>query len=198
MMSNTDNVVTDLKHAQQQILAYMQAHWRLFLFEGIFFILLGSCALIVPRFFSVFIAIFLGWIMVIGGVTQVSRVLFLPKIPGVGLWLSLGILQLVVGILLIADPIAGVLTLTLMLALFFAVEGAIKIYMAWKMRPLPHWGYLLLSGITAMVLAFAIIAFWSDIPQWLLGLFLGINMMMLGVAMVKIGLHHYDRTDKVG
>jgi uncharacterized membrane protein HdeD (DUF308 family) len=198
MMSNTDNIATDLKHAQQQILAYMQTHWRLFLFEGIFFILLGFCAFIVPRFFSVFIAIFLGWIIVIGGVTQVSRVLFLPKIPGVGLWLTLGILQLVVGILLIADPIAGVLTLTLMLALFFAVEGVIKIYMAWMMRPLPHWGYVLLSGITAVVLAFAIIAFWSDIPQWLLGLFLGINMMMLGVAMVKIGLHHNDRTDKVG
>lgn len=144
-----------------------------------------------------FIAIFLGWIIVIGGVTQLSRVLFLPKIPGFGLWLSLGILQLVVGFLLIADPIAGVLTLTLMLALFFAVEGVIKIYMAWMMRPLPHWGYVLLSGITALALASIMLAFWSDIPQWLLGLFLGINMMMLGVAMVKIGLQHNDRVDKV-
>ena len=197
-MSDTDDIVTDLKQAQQQLLAYMQAHWRLILFEGIFFILLGFCAFIIPRFFSVFIAIFLGWIIVIGGVTQVSRVLFLPKIPGFGWWLGLGILQLVVGFLLIADPIAGVLTLTLMLALFFAVEGVIKIYMAWMMRPLPHWGYVLFSGITALVLASIMLAFWSDIPQWLLGLFLGINMMMLGVAMVKIGLHHNDRADKVG
>jgi uncharacterized membrane protein HdeD (DUF308 family) len=124
MMSNTDDIVTDLKQAQQQILAYMQAHWRLFLVEGIFFILLGFCAFIIPRFFFVFIAIFLGWIIVIGGVTQISRVLFLPKIPGFGMWLCLGILQLVVGFLLIADPIAGVLTL--MLALFFAVEGVSK------------------------------------------------------------------------
>jgi uncharacterized membrane protein HdeD (DUF308 family) len=104
---------------------------------------------------------------------------------------------LVVGFLLIADPIAGVLTLTLMLALFFAVEGIIKIYMAMMMRPLPQWGYLLLSGITATVLAFIILAYWSDIPQWLLGLFLGINMMLLGVAMVKIGLQHNNRIDKV-
>ena len=196
-MSDTDDIVTDLKQAQQQLLAYMQAHWRLILFEGIFFILLGFCAFIIPRFFSVFIAIFLGWIIVIGGVTQISRVLFLPRIPGFGLWLGLGVLQLAVGFLLIADPIAGVLTLTLMLALFFAVEGIIKIYMAMMMRPLPHWGYLLLSGITATILAFIILAYWSDIPQWLLGLFLGINMTMLGVAMVKIGLQHDNRIDKV-
>jgi uncharacterized membrane protein HdeD (DUF308 family) len=70
--------------------------------------------------------------------------------------------------------------------------------MSWMMRPLPHWGYVLFSGITALVLASIMLVFWSDIPQWLLGLFLGINMMMLGVAMVKIGLHHNDRADKVG
>lgn len=195
-MSNTDNIVTDLKHAQQQMLSYMQAHWRLFIFEGIFFILLGFCAFIIPQFFSIFIVIFLGWIMVIGGVTQASRALFLPKAPGFGLWLSLGILQLVVGFLLIADPIAGVLTLTMMLALFFAVEGVIKIYMAWMMRPLPHWDYVLLSGITALVLAFVMLVFWSDTPHWVLGVFLGINMIMLGVAMVKIGLRHNEPVDK--
>lgn len=196
-MGNTDNIVTDLIHTQQQLLDYMQRHWRLFLFEGIFFILLGFCAFVVPQFFSVFIVIFLGWIIVIGGVTQVSRVLLLPKIPGFGLWLSLGILQLVVGFLLIADPIAGVLTLTMMLALFFALEGVIKIYMAMMMRPVPHWDYVLVSGVAALILAFMILVFWSAIPNWVLSLFLGVNMMMMGAAMVKIGLLHKAHTDKV-
>lgn len=196
-MSSNDNIVLELKHAQQQLLAYMQTHWRLILFEGIFFILLGFCAFIIPRFFSVFIAIYLGWIVVVAGITQVCRVSFLPKAPGYGLWLGLGILQVIVGYLLIADPIAGVLSLTLIMALFFAVEGIIKIYMSWTMRPLPDWGYLLLSGITAVILALVMLVFWSDIPVPLLGLFLGINMMMLGVAMVKIGLQHDGQTDKV-
>lgn len=51
MMSNTDNIVTDLKHAQQQILAYMQAHWRLFLFEGIFLFSWAFVPLLSPSFF---------------------------------------------------------------------------------------------------------------------------------------------------
>jgi uncharacterized membrane protein HdeD (DUF308 family) len=196
-MSNTGDIITDLQHAQQQMLDYMQTHWRLFLFEGIFFILLGFCAFVVPQFFSVFIVIFLGWIIAIGGVTHLSRALFFPVRPGFGLWLGLGVLQLVVGFLLIADPIAGVLTLTLMLALFFALEGAIKIYMAMMMRPLPHWDYVLVSGVAALILAFMILVFWSEIPNWVLSLFLGVNMMVMGVAMVKMGLLHKAHADKV-
>jgi uncharacterized membrane protein HdeD (DUF308 family) len=196
-MKELDTITIELAQMQQQMLGYMRKHYRLFLFEGVFFILLGFCAFVIPQFFSVFVVLFLGWIIVIGGVIQIGRALFLPNAPGFGSWLGLGILQLAVGFLLIADPIAGVLTLTMMMALFFAVEGAIKVYMALQMRPLPHWEYVLLSGITAVVLAFVMLAFWSDIPHWLLGVFLGINMIMLGVAMLKIGLQHKANVDKV-
>ena len=189
-MNNTDDIMADLKQAQHQLLDYMQSHWRLFLWEGLFFILLGFAAIIIPQFFSVFIVIFLGWLMVIGGVIQVSRALFFPKVPGFGSWLGLGVLQIAVGFLLIADPVAGVLTITMMLTLFFAFEGIIKIYMAMAMRPLPHWDYVLASGITAVMLAAVILAYWGELPQWVLGLFIGINMMVLGVAMVKISFKH--------
>ena len=194
-MSNTDDILIELNHAQQQLLNYMKTHWRLALFEGIFFILLGFAAIIIPQLFSVFIVIFLGWLIVVGGVIHVSRAVLYPVKPGFGLWLVLGILQLVVGFLFIADPIAGVLTITMMLALFFALEGIIKIYMGLMIRPLPHWEYVLLSGVTALVLATAILVFWPVIPQWLLGIFIGINMMMLGVAMLKMGLQHKAKAD---
>jgi uncharacterized membrane protein HdeD (DUF308 family) len=191
-MKNPDEIFTELQQVQQQMLDYMQAHWRLFLFEGIFFILFGFAAIIVPQVFSVVIVIFLGWLIVFGGIIHVSRALFFRDMPGFGLWLGLGLLQLVVGFLLIADPIAGVLTLTMMMTLFFALEGIIKIYLALMMRPLPHSNYVLVSGITALVLALIILAFWSETALWMLGLFLGINMIVLGGSMVKISLSHKD------
>jgi uncharacterized membrane protein HdeD (DUF308 family) len=191
-MKNTDDILTELKQAQQQMLDYMQAHWRLFLFEGFFFILLGFFAIVIPQLFSVVIVIFLGWLVVIGGVIHISRALYFRDMPGFGLWLGLGVLQIVVGYLLIADPIAGVLTLTMMMTLFFALEGCIKIYLALMMRPLPHWNFMLFSGITALGFAIIILAFWSDTAHWLLGLFLGINMIMLGASMVKMSLLHKD------
>jgi uncharacterized membrane protein HdeD (DUF308 family) len=183
-MKDTDEIVTELKHVQQQMLDYMQAHWRLFLFEGIFFILLGLCAIVIPQFFTVVIVIFLGWLIVLAGAIHVSRALFSRDMPGFGLWLGLGILQIVVGYLLIADPIAGVLTLTMMMTLFFALEGSIKIYLALMMRPLPHWQLVFFALI--------ILVFWSETAHWLLGLFLGINMIMLGVSMLKMSMRHKD------
>ena len=189
-MKELDTITAELAQMQQKMLDYMQTHWRLFLFEGIFFILLGFCAIVIPQFFTVVIVIFLGWLIILAGATHVSRALFFKEMPGFGLWLGLGILQVVVGFLLIADPIAGVLTLTMMMTLFFAFEGIIKIYLALMMRPLPHWQFVLLSGVTALVFAIIILAFWSETAHWLLGLFLGINMIMLGVAMVKMSLQH--------
>jgi uncharacterized membrane protein HdeD (DUF308 family) len=191
-MKDTDTIATELAHVQQKMLEYLQAHWRLFLIEGIIFILLGVSAVVIPQFFSVVIAIFLGWIIVLAGAIQVSRAIFLRDMPGFGLWLGLGILQVVVGYLLIADPIAGVFSLTMMMALFFAFEGITKMYWAYKLRPLPHWDYAFFSGVTALVFAAVIMMFWSESAHWLLGLLVGVNMIILGWSMVKMSLRHKD------
>lgn len=189
-MNSTNPIATELAQMQQKMLEYLQAHWRLFLFEGIIFILLGVSAVIIPQFFSVVVVIFLGWIIVLAGAIQVSRSIFLRDMPGFGLWLSLGILQVVVGYLLIADPIAGVFTFTMMMALFFAFEGIVKMYWAYKLRPLPHWDYVFFSGVTALAFAVLILMFWSETAHWLLGLLVGINMIIMGWTMVKMSLHH--------
>ncbi|MEQ1559912.1 MAG: DUF308 domain-containing protein [Methyloglobulus sp.] len=189
-MNSTDTIATELAHMQHKMLVYLQAHWRLFLIEGIIFILLGVSAVVIPQFFSVVIVIFLGWIIVLAGAIQVSRVLFLRNMPGFGLWLSLGVLQIVVGYLLIADPIVGVFTLTMMMALFFAFEGITKMYWSYKLRPLPDWNYAFFSGVTALVFAVIILIFWSETAHWVLGLFVGINMIVMGWSMVKMSLRH--------
>ncbi len=189
-MNSTDTIATELAHMQQKMLVYLQAHWRLFLIEGIIFILLGVSAVVIPQFFSVVIVIFLGWIIVLAGAIQVSRALFLRNMPGFGLWLSLAVLQIVVGYLLIADPIVGVFTLTMMMTLFFAFEGLTKMYWAYKLRPLPDWNYVFFSGVTALVFAVIILIFWSETAHWVLGLLVGINMIVMGWSMVKMSLRH--------
>jgi uncharacterized membrane protein HdeD (DUF308 family) len=189
-MNGTDTIATELAHMQHKMLVYLQAHWRLFLIEGIIFILLGATAVVIPQFFSVVIVIFLGWIIVLAGAIQVSRALFLRDMTSFGLWLGLGVMQVVVGYLLIADPIAGVFTLTMMMTLFFAIEGTTKMYWAYKLRPLPHWDYVFFSGITALVFAVIILMLWSETAYWLLGLFVGINMIVMGWSMVKMSLRY--------
>jgi len=189
-MNKIDDIDIEIQHMQQQMQNYLQTHWRLFLAEGAFFIFLGLCAIVIPQFFTVAIIVFLGWILLFGGIVHVSRAFMFTNMPGFGWWLFMGILQLIIGYLFITKPVAGALTLTLLMTVFFALEGLAKISLALMMRPLANWKFVLFSGFTALVFALIIWISWSESAHWLLGLFLGINMVFLGWSLVKISLHH--------
>jgi uncharacterized membrane protein HdeD (DUF308 family) len=189
-MTKIDDFNIEMQHMQQQMQNYLQTHWQLFLAEGIFFIFLGLCAIVIPQVFTVATVIFLGWILLFGGIVQVGRSFMFSSMPGFGWWLFMGILQIIVGYLFITRPVAGAVTLTMLLTVFFALEGIAKISIALMMRPLANWGLILFSGLTALIFALVILISWSESAQWLLGLFLGINMLFLGWSMVKISLHH--------
>jgi uncharacterized membrane protein HdeD (DUF308 family) len=189
-MNKIDGINTEIHHVQQQMQEYLHTHWRLFLAEGVFFIFLGLCAIVVPQFFTVAIVVFLGWILLFGGIVHVGRSFAFANMPGFGWWLFMGILQIFIGYLFITKPIAGALTLTMLMTTFFALEGIAKISLAFMMRPLANWGFILFSGITALVFALIIWISFSESAHWLLGLFLGINMVFLGWSLVKISLHH--------
>ena len=187
-MLKIDNNGLEIKQIQQQMLAYFKNHWRLFLAEGIVLIVLGVIALLAPHFFTVAIVISLGWILLIGGTLLIIRALSLFNMPGFGLWLFMGLLQFVIGYLFLAQPLEGILTLTMLMTLFFALEGVAKISFALMMRPLAHWGTVLFSGLTALFLALVVWMSWPGTAEWLLGLLFGINMLLGGWSLVTISL----------
>jgi uncharacterized membrane protein HdeD (DUF308 family) len=189
-MSKIDDINTEIQQMQQHMLEYLRTHWRLFLAEGVFFIVLGLCAIVIPQFFTVAIVVFLGWILLFGGIVHVGRALVFSNMPGFGWWFFMGVLQVIVGYLFMTQPVAGALTLTMLMTVFFALEGVAKIFLAFMMRPLANWGFILFSGFTALAFALIILISWSESAHWLLGLFLGINMVFLGWSLVKISLHH--------
>ena len=189
-MNNLDSTAMDVKQIQHKMQAYFQAHWKLFLAEGILLIILGIIAIIVPQFFTVAIVVALGWILLFGGVFLLSRALFFFRMPGFSLWIFMGLLQALVGYLFLTEPLDGILTLTVLMALFFALEGVAKIAFALMMRPLAHWGFVLFSGVTAVALACVVWMGWPGTADWLLGLFFGINLFFGGWSLVNISLRH--------
>lgn len=192
-MSNQENVNIET-HIQQKIVVYIQKHWRMFLTEGIFFIALGIAAILAPYFFTEAFVIFFGWILLAGGVIHVSRSLMFSTMPGFWLWLFIGILEMGAGYLFIAAPLAGLITLTMMMSVFFAFEGLAKISLALVLRPLAHWGLMLFSGVTSLVFALIIVVSLSETANWLLGVLLGINMIFLGWSLIKLSLFHKDES----
>lgn len=189
-MSEQSNLNIDIRQMQQKIQSHLRQHWKLFAAEGVFLIILGTTAIIIPQIFTVGIALFLGWLLLVAGIAQIVRAVSIISMPGFSLWLFTGLLQVVIGCFLVTDTSEGVVTLTLLLTVLFAMEGIVKIYLAFMMRPLGRWSGMLFSGVSSLLLAIVVWLGWPGSASWVLGLLLGVNMIFLGWSLLNISLHH--------
>ena len=103
-------------------------------------------------------------------------------------WLQLisVILAVLIGCLFLRDPAQGLLTVTLLLIVFFMIEGISKVVFALTIKPFPNWGWVLASGLVGMLLS-AIL--WASLPVtalWLIGLLLGIQLISVGAAIAYL------------
>jgi uncharacterized membrane protein HdeD (DUF308 family) len=109
-----------------------------------------------------------------------------------GFWWSLlsAIIAIAAGLALLAWPITGSLSLTLVLIAFFVVEGIASIMYAIEHRNqlTGRWGWMLASGIIDLILAGIILAGLPGTAEWALGLLVGINLLFGGTAMIGMAL----------
>jgi uncharacterized membrane protein HdeD (DUF308 family) len=169
----------------------VRKHSTAFLVEGIILVLLGMLAIFVPLFATITVTIILGWIFLASGIMGLITTFGARQAPG--FWWSLvsALIAIAVGLILLAQPIAGAVSLTLVLIVFFVVEGVATIMYALEhQRELSgRWEWMLVSGIIDLVLAVIIFAGLPGTAAWALGLLVGINMIFGGVALVAIALH---------
>jgi uncharacterized membrane protein HdeD (DUF308 family) len=169
----------------------VRKHSTAFLAEGIILVLLGMLAIFVPLFATITVTIILGWIFLASGIMGLITTFGARQAPG--FWWSLvsALIAIAVGLILLAQPIAGAVSLTLVLIVFFVVEGVATIMYALEHRRelSGRWEWMLVSGIIDLVLAGIIFAGLPGTAAWALGLLVGINMIFGGVALVAIALH---------
>lgn len=161
-----------------------QSHRTLYLVEGIIFIILGLIAIAVPQIFTLGVELFIGWLLIIGGIVQLVRSFRSRHTRGFWAPLIGSIVSIVVGVLLLLYPVIGVLSLTLLLGIFFLLEGIMTIIWAFMIRPVQYWGMLLFSGIVSLILAGIIFFGWPSTAVWVIGLLVGINMLFFGISLL--------------
>jgi uncharacterized membrane protein HdeD (DUF308 family) len=173
-----------------EVTGAIRAHSGFFLAEGIILIILGLAAILVPLIATLTFTIFFGWLLMISGV--VGLISTFKMRPAPGFWWSLvsAILAIVVGGLLIAWPVRGALSLTLVLIAFFLIEGIATIMFAIEYRrSLPaRWGWMVASGVVDLILAALIFAQFPSSALWAIGLLLGINMVFGGTTLIVMAL----------
>jgi uncharacterized membrane protein HdeD (DUF308 family) len=150
--------------------------------------LVGVVAVIWPHISSIAVELYVGWLLLLSGVTGLVMMFFAPNTAGFFWSLLTGALALFSGVLLLWHPVEGVVTLTLVLMAFFTAEGLLQIAAAFTYRlAFPEsWGWMVVSGIADLILALLIIAGWPSTASWALGLIVGVSLITSGVATIIV------------
>jgi uncharacterized membrane protein HdeD (DUF308 family) len=180
----------DLRSAQRAVAEAMREHWVLFLVEGIVLVVLGLLAIVIPPLATLAVTILIGWLFLISGALGLVTTFWAKGAPG--FWWSLvsAIIAIVAGVILLASPVGGSVSLTLVLIVFFIIEGVASIMYGIEHRreTTGRSGWMIVSGVIDLILA-AII--FSDLPgsaAWAIGLLVGINMLFGGTSLIAMAL----------
>jgi uncharacterized membrane protein HdeD (DUF308 family) len=158
-----------------------------FLALGILLIIAGTLAIVYDVAATLLSVLFFGWLLIIAGAFEAVQSFWQPKWGGLFLHLIVGILAVVVGFHLVSTPAVGALVLTLIMAIYFMVIGIFRIISAIAMR-FPSWGWVLFSGLVTFILGVLIKSQWPMSGLWIIGLFIGIDMIFSGWSYVMLSL----------
>jgi uncharacterized membrane protein HdeD (DUF308 family) len=166
----------------------LRKNWGWFLCLGIVLLILGTIALGASVAMTIFSVVLFGSLLIVGGVLEAIHAFWREKGWG-GFFIDLltGILYVVVGFLLVANPAASAVALTLIIALFLMLGGMFRIVVAISVR-FHNWGWLLLHGAVNLLLGILIWRQWPLSGLWVIGLFIGIDMILNGWSLVMLGL----------
>jgi uncharacterized membrane protein HdeD (DUF308 family) len=168
-------------------LSALGSNWGWFVALGVILIVLGFFALSAVVAASLATALFVGWLMMIGGVIETVGAFWSRRWSGFFLHLLSGVLSIVVGLLFVRAPVGAMLALTLLLACLLLVAGLFRITAALTYR-FSSWGWPLLSGIIDVILGVMIWMQWPASALWVMGLFLGISLIFRGADWIGVGL----------
>ena len=160
----------------------VKRHSLWYLIQGILMVLGGILALAYPLFTSATVVLFLGWVLIITGLVQGISLIGAKNVPHFWLQLVSVVLAVIVGFLFVRDPGQALLTVTLLLIVFFMVEGISKIIFSLTIRPFPNWGWVLASGVIGVFLSVYLLS--NPVAAvWLLGLLIGVMLISEGTAL---------------
>lgn len=160
----------------------------LFIILGVVWVVLGAAAIIAPWYATMAAILFLGVLLTVGGVLHCIHAFLTRDWEGFLVHLLEGLLNLLVGAILLADPVGGAIGLTLLIGVFLLIGGVLRSTMGFLVRRSRAWGWLLASGVLETILGVIVLTGWPGSAAWVIGLFIGVRMLFAGTSMLALGL----------
>jgi uncharacterized membrane protein HdeD (DUF308 family) len=172
----------------------MHNYWKLFLAEGIMLSILGLTAVIVPPMAGLLATVVLGWLFFIAGIVGLVATSRTPEAPGFKWSLLSASVAVIAGALLLWNPFQGLVTLTYVLTVFFAVDGMLIVILAitYRRELSGKWEWMMVNGVIDLMIACIIIAGFPGTLVSAFSLLVGIDMMFGGAALIAMALEARD------
>lgn len=154
---------------------------------GVVSMILGMLAMLAPGLTGFSVILLLGLIVLIAGIVQIFWAFKAEAAGKKYLLLIIGLMTLICGILLVANPLFASGVLTILLAIYFVLDGFFEIAASFQRKPVEGWGWLLFGGIVSVFLGLLI---WRQYPLsgvWAMGILIGIKLFFIGLIMVTVG-----------
>jgi len=162
-------------------------NWLWFLLLGFVLILLGVAALGATWIVALASAIVFGWLLMFSGISEALAAIWAREWNGFFLHLLTSVLYVVVGVLIIANPVGAAAALTILLAVLFLTRGLFRLIAAATLR-YPGWPWAVFDGVVTLVLGLLIWRHWPDSTLWVIGTFVGIDLLFRGWSWVMFAL----------
>lgn len=151
-------------------------------------IVAGILAVLVPSVSGLAVTILLGWLLVLSGAAHLAYSWYSRHGGGFVLGVLVAIVYVVAGSYVMAHPVVGLKSLTIIVAACFSLGSILEIGLSFRLRPLHGSGWLLFDGIVAFFFAILIWRTWPTCSLWLVGTLVGINIFFSGFARLNISL----------
>ena len=155
---------------------------------GVVYVIAGFIALGSVVFATVVSVFVVGVMMLIAGVAEVINAFQIKTWGKFLLWLLLGALYIVAGFVTFENPLLAAAVLTLLLGFALLASGVMRIVLAFSMKEEMPWIWVAVSGLITLLLGLVILAHWPVSGLYILGIFLGVDLIMAGVGWIGIGL----------
>jgi uncharacterized membrane protein HdeD (DUF308 family) len=154
---------------------------------GVLLIITGIVAIVAPGVAALAAALVLAWLLVIAGVAQLVYAIQHRAHDGFAWKLISALATLVLGIVMVAFPIASIASIALLIGAFLAASGVSTVMLAFKLRPKSGWGWVLFDGLLSIAIAILIASGWPQSSIEFVGILVGFCLISGGVWRIMLG-----------
>jgi uncharacterized membrane protein HdeD (DUF308 family) len=175
-------------HSLGEGMRALRSKWGWIVGFGVVSLIAGVIALASTVMATASAVLIVGFMMLFAGAAEIVAAFNAKDWGHRLLWLLLGALYVFAGFVCIQNPFAAATILTLMLGIALIIGGILRVFLATRMRQGTPWGWMVFSGLLSFFLGLIIVAKWPVSSFFVLGIFLGVDLVFIGSSWIAVGL----------